>query len=206
MSVEEYRLKFEELSMYVGGLSDQQKQERFLNGLKAHYRRTMGFNDFPSYKACVEAALRLDSQFEQTARFIGPPSRKRTNDPTNTWDKGKKSRSSSDSSRGNTASSGGSSGPRTACFICGSRDHYCSNCPNLTEGKRHTKVADVGEVVGVEEVNRVDSEAVPPNRPIKIRLQAEINIKEVYNLNNINHLIIKVNYRTKDSKEVGFST
>ena len=64
MSVEEYRLKFEQLSMYVGGLPDQQKQKRFFNGLKAHYRRTMGFTDFPSYKACVEAALRLDSQYE----------------------------------------------------------------------------------------------------------------------------------------------
>ena len=46
MSVEEYRLKFEEFSMYVGGLPDQQKQERFLNGLKAQYRQTMGFTDF----------------------------------------------------------------------------------------------------------------------------------------------------------------
>ena len=84
MSVEEYRLKFEELSMYVGGLPDQQKQERFLNGLKAHYRRTMGYTDFSSYKACVEVALRLDSQYQQTARFMGPPGRKRNNEPINT--------------------------------------------------------------------------------------------------------------------------
>ena len=135
MYVEEYRLKFEELSMYVGGLSDQQKQERFLNSLKAHYRRTMGFTDFPSYKAYVEAALRLDSQYEQTARFMGPPSRKRNNEPRNTWDKGKKSRSSSESSGGNNSSSGGSSGPRTGCFLCSSRDHYAKDCPSRQRGR-----------------------------------------------------------------------
>ena len=32
MSVEDYHLEFEELSVYVGGISDQQKQKRFLNG------------------------------------------------------------------------------------------------------------------------------------------------------------------------------
>ena len=37
LSVEDYRLKFEELSMYVDVISDQEKQERFLNGLRVPY-------------------------------------------------------------------------------------------------------------------------------------------------------------------------
>ena len=52
MFIEEYRLTFEELSVYVDtfALSDQEKKEMFFQGLKEEYRCAMGFYEFPSYK------------------------------------------------------------------------------------------------------------------------------------------------------------
>ena len=74
----------------------------------------------------------------------------------------------------------------------------------VTEGKSHTKVADVGEAVVVEEVSWVDLEAAHLNRLIKIKLQVGTNTKEAFCLNNISHPTVQVSHRTKKFREVGF--
>ena len=106
---------------------------------------------------------------------MGPPSRKGNSDSRNTWHKGKKSHSSSESSRGNTTNSGGSSGPRTGVLFVEVKTITARITQTMTEGKRHIKVVDMGEAVVVGEVNRAYLQAVPLNPRIKIKLRDGIN-------------------------------
>ena len=114
--MEEYRLKFEELSVYMDtfALSDQEKKEMLFQGLKEEYRCAMGFYEFFSFEQLVEAALNLDNQYAQARRFSfsSDAGRKRGNEGyrRGKWGKDKKAHSSSESSGGNYPSSGSSSG------------------------------------------------------------------------------------------------
>ena len=70
-----------------------------------------------------------------------------------------------------------------------------------TEGKRHTKLANVGEAVEVGEVSRVDSKAVHLNHLIRIKLQVGTNNKEIFSLSNINHPTVQANHIIRGSRE-----
>ena len=71
----------------------------------------------------------------------------------------------------------------------------------VTEGKRYTKALDVGEVVVVEEDNRVGLEVVPPNPLTEIKLRGRTSIKEVFSPSNINHPTTQAKLKTRVPKE-----
>jgi hypothetical protein len=70
MTVQEYREKFEELSVYKESFRThpKDKMSKFIDGLKWSYQTHLSVQEHASYKALVEAALRLDSR----ARFVEP--------------------------------------------------------------------------------------------------------------------------------------
>ena len=68
MSVQDYRLKFEELCIYKDSFltNPKDKMVKFVEGLKWHYQNHLAVIDPPNYKELVEAALRLDASVRYT--------------------------------------------------------------------------------------------------------------------------------------------
>ena len=82
MSVQEYRLKFEELCIYKDSFltNPKDKMTKFVEGLKWQYQNQLAVIDPPNYKELVEAALRLDASVRHIESLRLNQNQKRTLD------------------------------------------------------------------------------------------------------------------------------
>ena len=73
MTVEEYRLKFEELCVYKDSFltHPEDKMNKFIDGLRYNLQPLLTIGKHESYKDLVEDALRLDSRFRLTEPLRG---------------------------------------------------------------------------------------------------------------------------------------
>ena len=144
MTVQEYREKFEELCVYKEYFRThpKEKMNKFIDGLKGSYQTHLSVHEHTSYKALVEATLRLDSR----ARHIEPLLR---DQPTNnqTQKRSYDSQITDNPSQARTPSSHKrfrpfdrrppkpsqdvTSPPGIVCYYCEELGHKKPNCPKF---------------------------------------------------------------------------
>jgi len=158
MTVQEYRLKFEELCIYKESFitHPNDKMAKFREGLKWQYQNQLSIIDPPNYKELVEAALRLDASVRYTEPLRNSQSLKRAHesDPSRSEVSNPQVKSYADRKRARgkkdrqaRTSQDAPSSNEIVCYYCDEKGHMRSNCPKrLPPSDSHGAAREKGGV------------------------------------------------------------